>query len=117
MPVQLSATFHTSKSNPNAIETVDIVLNQWKFPGGEIGIRLMDEVFEDETYNITVNGIISSDDIISLANIFAELPIPNISFVYPLFSKMFFAVTPIFLKWEYTSLGFSFISTTHKQLA
>lgn len=90
MPVQLSATFHISKSNPNAIETVDIVLNQWKFPGGEIGIRLMDEVFEDETYNITVNGIISSDDIISLANIcnalkHNDIPRNQISVTMPYF--------------------------------
>lgn len=84
MPVQLSAT------NPSVLETLDIDLNQWKFPGGEVGIRLMDDVFEDETYTITVNGIVTSDDIISLANIcnalkHNDIPRNQISVTIPYF--------------------------------
>ena len=53
---------------PFSYDHLGMSIKQWKFPGGEVGIKLDGDLFDDEMYDILVDGIVSSDDIIAVAN-------------------------------------------------
>ena len=67
MSIELISASTSLLINEDSIKRHNV--NSWKFPGGEIGVRLVDETASDETYIISLTNIVTSDDIMSLANI------------------------------------------------
>lgn len=86
MSIEMSAVAWSS----NGPQEYPIEIKNWKFPGGEIGIQLMNDIRDTETFIIYLNGIVTSDDIMTLANIcnalkWNNVPRSNISVGMPYF--------------------------------
>lgn len=47
----------------------NILWEQWSFPGGEIGVRILDKLYPGDHYLITVDGLVKSEDLFVLSQL------------------------------------------------